>query len=265
MKRLLTVCMACFLLIASACNHPEEMPMTSLAENPTSQTTASLPTTTRGPEPTLPIPEDAPREYVPVLEELQRLIENSGQYADESGNPIAYKYPLGGEWGIYDWSLSIVGYVIKDINNDGIPELIIMTSDYFITAIFTLSKGKPVQLGAYEKRFSCIFGEDGKIYTFRHGGAMNSCEQEWILPPKATQLKLLSEFGVRSTHDPDSSPHEFYKIINGKDSVITEEECRRLGEQQPAIYVDSEEFTRSFTNHLGLEFIPLGVRAPRTD
>jgi hypothetical protein len=115
MKKVLVFWLICILLIACSCNRQEEVPITSSAENPTSQTTIFSSTTTSGPEPTLPIPENVPKEYMPVLKDLQRLIENSGQYADEADNPIDYKNSLGGEWGIYGWSQSIAGYAINTI------------------------------------------------------------------------------------------------------------------------------------------------------
>ena len=54
------------------------------------------------------------------------------------------------------------GYCIKDINNDGVVELIMLTEAWQLKGIFTLSDGLPILV---EKCDNGGIGEDGKIRT----------------------------------------------------------------------------------------------------
>jgi hypothetical protein len=252
MKKVLAICLTSLMLLSTTSCGEQKVPTpTEVEVSVATTTTTLLTTTTRAPEPTLPIPKSAPKGYLPVLQELQRMIENSGQYTDEFGNLVDYEYQLDGGWGIYGGTQSLAGYAIQDINRDGIPELIIMTRNGFISAVFTISDGKPLQLGAYGNRYGCTIGKDGMIYTHGSSGAMDSNNEVWILKRGATKLELLSVVGVRTDHDPGAKlPYEFYKVVDGKESIISEKERDELVAKYPEFH------------YYDLEFVPLGIRVP---
>ena len=61
------------------------------------------------------------------------------------------------------------GYAIKDLNGDGVDELVLLNSDYTIVAIFSMVGGKPVMFGNYnESNYAWIDG-DGRINEIEKG------------------------------------------------------------------------------------------------
>ncbi len=71
----------------------------------------------------------------------------------------------------------IVGYMIYDVNQDGIDELIIGADGSWINEVFTMDNGKVREIirgGAYDTAssvYSCSLLADGRFYRYAHGGA----------------------------------------------------------------------------------------------
>lgn len=87
------------------------------------------------------------------------------------------------------------GYAIRDINNDGIPELFIISKEYHdIYAIYTLRRGNPVLLGAYWSRNRCAVDNDGIIYINGSGGASDNFFMSYALIPGTGYLNFIEAY-----------------------------------------------------------------------
>ena len=92
------------------------------------------------------------------------------------------------------------GYAIRDINEDGIPELFILTRHEptgieEIIAIYTIRAGRTVPVGAFWSRNSCMIDSDGFIYNIGSSGADNSFSVIYTLRPGTGELQLVEESG----------------------------------------------------------------------
>lgn len=100
-----------------------------------------------------------------------------------------------------------LGYSVYDINNDGTPELIVRSEDFFtIYSIFTLHDGKPVLLGAYWSRSRCMLAAHGTLYYHGSNGADDSVSLILTLPPGRTAFEEEEadpiEYGPYSPYNP---------------------------------------------------------------
>ena len=91
-----------------------------------------------------------------------------------------------------------LGYAMCDLNGDGKPELLILSEDYTIHAIYTLRQDKPVLVGAYWSRKKCIIDEIGILCVDSSSGASDSSDAVYFLNSSG-ELKLIKEkgFGAR--------------------------------------------------------------------
>ena len=143
------------------------------------------------------------------------------------------------------------GYCIKDLNNDASPELILISSDYRITAIFTIVNGLPKSLGAYGVGNQIVLiDENGKIYTNGYGKAEN-----WY-----TIIEQISEDGsvitfIFGCYDPnidgdyDPLDLEYYQICNGERSVINKSQLDDLLKEYRSGFLDFDQVLQ----HTGFE------------
>ena len=89
------------------------------------------------------------------------------------------------------------GYVIKDLNNDGVDELILVNNDYYsVIAIFSMANGKPVLLGNYWHRHTCWIDEKGRLHVTGSGGADYTSHSIYSISAGGESLVLLKEFGA---------------------------------------------------------------------
>ena len=92
----------------------------------------------------------------------------------------------------YNFGDSNIGYALHDINNDGVPELFILSDDFYdIYAIYTLNGGVPVLLGAYWSRNHCAIDKDGIVYVNESNGASDSNYASYMLDPDSRELILI--------------------------------------------------------------------------
>ena len=133
------------------------------------------------------------------------------------------------------------GYAIKDLNGDGVDELVLLNSNYVIVAIFSTFNGKPVMFGNYnESNYAWIDG-DGRIHEIEKGESGTSSHKVY----GGIGFELICEFGT-------SENDEYYQIKNGKKVGITKEEYLSLSD----LYGDySSTATRQVEDFI--PFIPL--------
>ena len=92
------------------------------------------------------------------------------------------------------------GYAIRDINEDDIPELFILTRHEptgieEIIAIYTIRAGRTVPVGAFWSRNRCMIDSEGFIYNTGSSGADDSFSVIYTLRPGTGELQLVEESG----------------------------------------------------------------------
>jgi len=135
--------------------------------------------------------------YAPIIEAYRNLVrsedievfmreagvpEEFGRQADSS----CFEILLGGK--------EDLAYAIHDINGDGVMELIVLSRAYYdVHALFTLRGDAPVLLGAYWSRGRCAIDTDGTVYYMGSGGAEDTVERAYVLPPNGMALRMAGE------------------------------------------------------------------------
>ena len=232
-KNLFSAIIALCLLALCACwqAQPEET-----AAPTTTTASAAAPTTTTETPATVLIEypasyRDAPAAYKPNLDALYALEQLLRQ--DKEGElfaPGSDTFPLFQDClekaFIHDiYGNGGFGYAIKDINKDGIVELIILQNEEenFMCSIYTLKHGKPVNLDYYGRRFPGRLTADGTIYQTQYGGTSRFMKSS-RLKAGASELTLLTEYYMEH-------PDCYKGAYDGEREPITEEEWEAVWEQ----------------------------------
>jgi len=229
MKKLCAWMLIALLLGLCACGRqavPEKMGATTVPI--IIEATTEAPATTTVPV-TIPIEypasyKAAPAAYKPILDDLYRfvyLVSNDIETNDVYGETGIAEAP---NFALENGEIrhGYVGYAIKDINRDGVPELLILTKDLAVFSWFTIRGDEPVHLAAYTLRVPASFAADGTIYVKGAGGIFCRLYSYW-LDAAATELTLLTEYHMDSG--------DCCQVMDGERYEITEEEFYELQEQ----------------------------------
>lgn len=127
-----------------------------------------------------------------------------------------------------------VGYDIKDLNGDGIDELVLLTNDYEIIAIFTTVDERPYLLDHYWDRKKCSIGENGIISISGSGGADVHMYETYRIADDGRSLELILSFGLGG-HEwvGDIAVQKYYKMVNSEKIAISEAEFDALYAEHP--------------------------------
>jgi len=100
------------------------------------------------------------------------------------------------------------GYILKDLDGDGSPELIWLSADYnTVFAIFTIADNKAVLVDAYWPRYKAVVQDSGAVYTYGSGGANTSEYTIWTLSKEQPDYKnIQKQFGINDG--------QYYEVIN---------------------------------------------------
>jgi|GEM_PF-1769849 len=126
-----------------------------------------------------------------VTDHLVSFLEDAAQVDAQQPRALAYSLDEPMRSG------SPIGYAIRDINEDGIPELFILTQDgdsgdETINALFTLRGGETALVDAYWSRNSCTLAADGTLYIDSSSGADSSTSAAYRLSAQTgTLIKAL--------------------------------------------------------------------------
>jgi|GEM_PF-1159805 len=153
--------------------------------------------------------------------EIQKLCDKLATAANIFG--IKAEYELWSS--CIDARDSSLGYAIHDINGDGISELVILSEDYFVHAIYSLCEGAPTLVGAYWSRSNCTIAESGALVTRANSGATDWCWAVYSLEPESAQLQLLEMAGMESYNEQTGeqlSSSRYYQIKDGTRTIIDE-------------------------------------------
>lgn len=153
------------------------------------------------------------------------------------------------------------GYAMKDINGDGVDELVLLNNEYYIMAIFSYADGKPVLLGNYMPRGSCWIDGDGLLHENGSGGADHSTNAIYKIADGGKELELIVEYGTNG-HEwiEDVAYTIYYKLVDGEKTVITEAEYRNL-DTKYGKYLGSVAGAEATKRHSGLTFTSLYTEA----
>jgi len=174
--------------------------------------------------------EDKTIAYKPILDEYRSLV-----LAFRDGQPLDYDAweALGFvEVSYYEYKEGNLGYALKDINGDGVPELLLLDKEGWgnpgepsIYVLYTLKDGKPVMLGQYWSRSRGHLAADGTIYTVGSSSAFSTYLDSYQLEAGAGELTHLTEYYT----DIDDNEIQFWvKVVDGREVPITEAEFDAL-------------------------------------
>lgn len=151
---------------------------------------------------------------------------------------------------------NVLGYALKDLNEDGIDELILLNSSYRVHAIFSTVNGKAKLLDSYRYRYECAIMESGLLNTVGSDSAGIWVQAIQRLSPDGSELLDVERYGSR--YDSQSGEY-YYKIENGKEVEISEAELDEFSAQYP-FYEEYPNYTltpQKITENSGIIFIPL--------
>jgi len=169
----------------------------------------------------------APGAYNPILDDLYLFsehvrLEDSFDYVWENFGALGFVEPPQGE----------IGYAVVDINNDGIPELLLGSIDGLNNAsphsVFTLKDGNPVLLISFWSRSRGVISANGAIYSVGSGGAAYTDLSSYRLDKHADTLTELTD--IRSDYSFSEDKPYFFQIVDGKNHYISKDEFWNLSE-----------------------------------
>ena len=146
---------------------------------------------------------------------------------DTRNNDKAYELSASFEPLQYAYYGVNLGYSLHDLNNDGTPELFILSEDDSINAIFSLVNGAPVLVGAYWSRNRCEIDEARTFYNSGSSGASDNSFASYSYAG-GDELQLIREVGME-TYDEEAGKSlpqpRYYRIEYGKKTIIDEKEA----------------------------------------
>ncbi|MBQ7315928.1 MAG: hypothetical protein IJW90_02325 [Clostridia bacterium] len=163
-------------------------------------------------------------------------------------NAILELYP-GGNVNLH----TFFGYVIKDINGDGVEELCLLTKEFTIVALFTKHNGKPVLLEEFWNRKRGFVNENGRIIIVGSSGADMSSREVHRIDTATGRLVFEEAIGLDG-HTEDLQAI-YYHQIGDKKTYISEAEYSALQNQAPYMGIGAEK-SREI---LGAEYTPVSM------
>ena len=151
------------------------------------------------------------------------------------------------------------GYAQKDLNGDGVDELVLLDENYTIMSIFSYADGKPIMIGGPDEAvFSdrpalpdCWIDGEGVIhastlYGFDHAWAYRIAEDGKSLEAIADYSLTLYAGGIT----------KYYSSVSGEAVEITKKEYNEL-EAKYSKYLGKYSGNEATRDYSGLKFVPL--------
>ena len=172
---------------------------------------------------------------------------------------LTNEYYVDGRSSGYEWyttnATATFGYTYRDLNGDSSDELILLTEDYKLLAIYTLKDGKPIQIGeVFGRRMSCTIDAQNRLHLFGSFGAANSTEKVCVLG-KDGNLETIVEYGINGV---DENNNLIYiKVVEDQFVTITKEEYDALDELYGLHLPEGRLAAEYMRLTVGLGFTPL--------
>jgi len=160
---------------------------------------------------------DAPEAYKPVLDQFYAFSQALRNDEENAG----YLSPFA--WGV---GYAGLAYAVKDINGDGVQELLLLTDEYPDNpnmALYTLKDGEPVGLDVFGYRYRGHLAADGTIYTSGSSGAAYTHLTSLRLKSGAAELTQLTEY-----HSDHAEFAYYFSVVDGRNQYITRDEFLAL-------------------------------------
>lgn len=151
------------------------------------------------------------------------------------------------------------GYAQKDLNGDGVDELVLLDENYTIMSIFSYADGKPIMIGGPDDAFfsdrrdlpDCWIDGEGVIhastpYGFDHAWAYRVAEDGKSLEAIADYSLTLYAGGIA----------KYYSSVSGEAVEITKKEYNEL-EAKYSKYLGKYSGNEATRDYSGLKFVPL--------
>ena len=149
------------------------------------------------------------------------------------------------------------GYAIKDLNGDGVDELVLLTRDYMVCAIFSVADGQPILLRHYGTRDYGWIDGDGSIHENGSDGAAYSTNAVYKIADGGAAMELVVEFGTNGVEWVGNTAHTVgYQLVNGEKITITEAECAALTRQYGE-YLGYDKCAKATKISSGLKFLAM--------
>ena len=150
---------------------------------------------------------------------------------------------------------SAYGYAKKDVNGDGTEELILMTDQFDIRAIFTMRNGSVAMLDHYYGNKQCWFGNDGVLRV--EWNSKDITEIGFMVYSITEQTTLKQEMHVvYAPSDEGDHSYAYYTVENGVRTKISNEEGQALRNQYE-VNDDLGQIWEYTKTYAGLQFCPL--------
>lgn len=150
---------------------------------------------------------------------------------------------------------SVMGYATRDINSDGIDELVLLSKNCDLYALFTLVEKKPVLLQAMDGKYAAIT-ENGTLYYNEH-----IRDKSFFVISKRIVDGVLTglEYGYTVSED---GQWQYYKEINGQRTDSNNQEYLELNNSVTSTFTNSTYITKT----AGFRFIPaITDESPESD
>lgn len=155
-------------------------------------------------------------------------------------------------------SITTYGYALKDFDKDGTNELVLLSSDYVVLAIFTEVNGKAVLLDTFDDWHTAWIDEDGFIHVKNNifpGFAEN---REFVIY-KVEGGKLVSTLHIGYGYESgkkDAVQNQWYKIENGERTDISKEAFNSFYAEWELDFGTSESYEYTKEN-AGLTYVDI--------
>ena len=154
------------------------------------------------------------------------------------------------------------GYAIKDLNGDGIEELVLLNVNYYVVAIFSMKDGRPILLDHFGNRKECKIDGNGYIVVYGTSASDVHSTVFYRIAKGGGSLEPLFEYGMDGHEWVDGEAMiKYYKIENGVKTYITLDEynslCKGHGEyygHKTDIQVTEEDSGLQFRTLFGEAF-----------
>ncbi|MBE6553070.1 MAG: hypothetical protein E7666_01880 [Ruminococcaceae bacterium] len=120
-------------------------------------------------------------------------------------------------------------YAVKDLNFDGIFELILLRNDCEVVAIFTKVDGKPVLLDHYWEGRQCLIDHRGRIYVVEGDWKNNLLWRVYQISEDGKSLKWLDAVGYENCEViNDVMAADYFKIENEQKISVSKSEYQAI-------------------------------------